>query len=157
MCIKSCHAYTGPIFGPLTHCYYSGEPRYDPHVLEATGGKVKRPQQVFHTMPLGPQLQAQRSTLEGAQDMLYLKDTTESIFVELKRKKRIEIYKDTLYGTKHRDAVKAGDIGEDDPVLVLSVDGAQLYRDKKSDCWIYIWILLNLSPRKRYKKRYIFP
>ncbi|KDQ08689.1 hypothetical protein BOTBODRAFT_118277 [Botryobasidium botryosum FD-172 SS1] len=157
MCPKSCHAYTGPIFGPLTKCYYCGEPRYDPLVLEATGGKVKRPRQVFHTMPLGPQLQAQRGTPEGATDMLYLQETTKSIFVELKQKKKIEVYKDALYGTKYCDAVKNGQISEDDPVLVLSVDGVQLYRDKKSDCWIYIWILLNLSPQKRYKKRYILP
>ncbi|KDQ10433.1 hypothetical protein BOTBODRAFT_178102 [Botryobasidium botryosum FD-172 SS1] len=70
---------------------------------------------------------------------------------------KIEVYKDALYGTKYIDAVRNGEIGEDDPVLVLSVDGAQLYRDKKSDCWIYIWVLLNLSLHKRYKKRYILP
>ncbi|KDQ05773.1 hypothetical protein BOTBODRAFT_82929, partial [Botryobasidium botryosum FD-172 SS1] len=157
MCVRSCHAYTGPIFAPLTKCYYCGEPRYDPLVLEATGGKVKRPRQVFHTMPLGPQLQAQRGTPSGAEDMLYLQETTKGIFVELAHKHKIEIYRDTLYGNKHIEAVKNGEIGEDDPVLVLSVDGAQLYRDKKSDCWIYIWILLNLSPHKRYKKRYILP
>ncbi len=40
---------------------------------------------------------------------------------------------------------------------MFSMDGAQLYKGKKSDCWIYIWIILNLSPDRRYKKRYVVP
>ena len=35
--------------------------------------------------------------------------------------------------------------------------GAQLYRHKKSDCWVYIWILLDLAPDERYKVRNILP
>ena len=42
-------------------------------------------------------------------------------------------------------------------VLMLSMDGAQLLRNKKSDCWIYIWILLDLAPDQRYKIRNIIP
>jgi len=38
---------------------------------------------------------------------------------------------------------------------MLSIDGAQLYRNKKLDCWIYIWIILNLPPDQRYKIRNI--
>jgi hypothetical protein len=37
------------------------------------------------------------------------------------------------------------------------MDDAQLYRDKKSDCWIYIWILLDLAPDFHYKKQYVLP
>ena len=40
---------------------------------------------------------------------------------------------------------------------MLSIDGAQLYRNKKSDCWIYIWIILDIAPDKRYKIRNIIP
>ena len=40
---------------------------------------------------------------------------------------------------------------------MLSIDGAQLYRNKKSDCWIYIWLLLDLAPGQRYKIRNILP
>lgn len=42
-------------------------------------------------------------------------------------------------------------------VLVLSIDGAQLYRNKASDCWIYIWIILDHAPDVRYKKRHVLP
>ena len=40
---------------------------------------------------------------------------------------------------------------------MLSIDSTQLYRNKKSDCWIYIWLLLDLAPDKRYKIRNILP
>ena len=40
---------------------------------------------------------------------------------------------------------------------MLSIDGAQLLRNKKSDCWIYIWIILDLAPDERYKIRNILP
>ena len=42
-------------------------------------------------------------------------------------------------------------------MLMLSIDGAQLYQSKESDCWIYIWILIDLGPDKRYKIRNILP
>ena len=35
---------------------------------------------------------------------------------------------------------------KDDIALQLSIDGAQLYRDKASDCWMFIWIIHNLHP-----------
>ena len=40
---------------------------------------------------------------------------------------------------------------------MFSIDGAQLYRHKQSDCWIYIWILLDLAPDERYKIKNILP
>lgn len=45
---------------------------------------------------------------------------------------------------------------DNDTVLFFSVDGAQLYRNKKSDCWIAIWVILNWSPQARYLKESIF-
>lgn len=42
-------------------------------------------------------------------------------------------------------------------VLVLSMDGAQLYRNKVSECWMYIWIIFDHSPDGRYKKHHIQP
>lgn len=29
---------------------------------------------------------------------------------------------------------------------MASLDGTQLFEDKDSDCWIYIWMILNLAP-----------
>jgi hypothetical protein len=49
MCIKTCLAYTGP-FIDLDRCPMCGEPRWDPVTQKA--------RQTFHTVPVGPQLQA---------------------------------------------------------------------------------------------------
>jgi len=40
---------------------------------------------------------------------------------------------------------------------MLSVDGAQFYKNKQLECWIYIWIIVDLSPENRYKIRNILP
>lgn len=57
-----------------------------------------------------------------------------------------ETYNDIFDGEAYLEAVEDGWISGYDMVLMLSIDGAQLYRDKKSECWIYIWILLELGP-----------
>lgn len=66
-------------------------------------------------------------------------------------------YDDIFSGEAYLDAVDAGKIEEYDTLLMLSIDGAQLYRDKKSECWIYIWVLLEMAPDERYKIRNILP
>ena len=55
------------------------------------------------------------------------------------------------------EAADNAPINKYDTVLMLSVDGAQLYKSKQSECWIYIWIIVDLSPDKRYKIRNILP
>lgn len=40
---------------------------------------------------------------------------------------------------------------------MLSIDGAQLYAHKASDFWIYIWVIMDLAPDERYKKRHVLP
>jgi len=39
----------------------------------------------------------------------------------------------------------------------LSLDGAQLYQDKDSDCWIFVYIIHNLAPELRYHKKFVIP
>jgi hypothetical protein len=69
----------------------------------------------------------------------------------------IPTYDDFIHGSDYIDAVNRGDITTDDMVVVFSIDGAQLYKNKHSDCWISIWIVLDHSPDVRYKKRYVLP
>ena len=40
---------------------------------------------------------------------------------------------------------------------MLSIDGAQIYQSKQSDCWIYICVAHDLAPDKHYKKKYVLP
>ncbi|KIK72792.1 hypothetical protein PAXRUDRAFT_21576, partial [Paxillus rubicundulus Ve08.2h10] len=62
-----------------------------------------------------------------------------------------------MTGSAYLDAVRNEKIGLDDMLLIFSIDGAQLYKSKLSDCWIYIWIVLEHSPDERYKKKYVLP
>ncbi|KAG2008975.1 hypothetical protein CC2G_014351 [Coprinopsis cinerea AmutBmut pab1-1] len=48
-------------------------------------------------------------------------------------------------------------ITEDDILVSFSIDGAQLERNKKSDCWIAVWIVQDYDPKLRFKKRRILP
>ena len=157
MCFGTCVGFTGP-FADLESCPECGEPRYDQAKLEATGGMAKHPRKVFATFPVGPQLQARWKDLEMATKMYYRWHKTQEIRRECQEPGSIpEIFDDVLSGEAYLNAVRDGLIGEHDTVLMFSIDGAQLYRHKASDCWIYIWILLDLAPDERYKVRNILP
>jgi hypothetical protein len=152
MCYNSCVAFTGP-FANLQHCPECSELRYDPK----KPGNV--PLKRFYTIPLGPQIQAQWQTPEGANRMRYRNRKTAAIRAKFDRNpgKPIDVYEDIYDGYQYLEAVKSGLIKEDDTLVMFSLDGAQLYRDKESDCYFFVWIILNLSPEFCYKKAYVLP
>jgi hypothetical protein len=159
MCPNSCIAYTGPYADletcPMPDCQTS---RYDPILLESSNGKIKKPQQQFYTIPLGPQLQALWQNPDTAKKMKHRARRTKEIFDELEATGGIiEEYEDIYHGESYLEAVARGDISDDDMVLMFAMDGAQLYQDKQSDCWIYMWVVFDLAPDFRYKKRYVLP
>jgi hypothetical protein len=157
MCVKSCFAFTGPL-ADLEVCLKCGEPRFDQKKLEESGGRLKVPRQTFATFPVGPQLQARWKNAETAKKMSYRWQKTQELLRERERTGGLpDIYDDVLSGDAYLSAVEDGSIGEHDTVLMFSIDGAQLYKNKKLDCWIYIWILLDLGPDERYKIRNILP
>jgi hypothetical protein len=57
MCINGCLAFMGPFAG-LEACLTCSEPRYEQVTLANSGRHIKKAHQEFHTMPIGPQLQA---------------------------------------------------------------------------------------------------
>jgi hypothetical protein len=67
------------------------------------------------------------------------------------------VYDDILCGSEMQDLAKHINITAHDTVISSSLDGAQLYQNRKSDTWISIWILHNFSPTHRYWKGHIFP
>ncbi|KAJ7254942.1 hypothetical protein B0H12DRAFT_1016693, partial [Mycena haematopus] len=149
MCRNTCMAYTGP-FSERTTCPFCGAPRIDP---------ISGAPQEFYTMPLGPQLQALYRSSESAKDMHYRREKTQEILdsADADGNLQIPIYEDYLHGRDYLDAVIRGDIKDTDVVVMGSMDGAQLYRNKKSDCWISIWIIGDLTPEKRFKVRAVLP
>ncbi|KAJ7071905.1 hypothetical protein B0H15DRAFT_965693 [Mycena belliarum] len=143
MCVNSCIAYTGP-FSNLTCCPYDGEPRYD---ANRTAAQVPRKQ--FCTFPIGPQIQALRRSPQGAEEVRYRERCTVEVLAELAANddEKIAAYKDFFDGTDYLDAVDAGKIQPNDTILFISVDGAQLYRNKESDCWISAFIVADRKPK----------
>ena len=157
MCIKSCVGFTGP-FADLESCPECGESRYDEKDLEDSDSERKLPRKVFTTFPAGPQLQARWKHSQTAKDMFYRWEKTQELRRERTQSNQPpDIYDDILCGESYLRLVDDGTINEYDSVLMLSIDGAQLYEHKESNCWIYIWLLVDLAPDKRYKIRNILP
>ena len=155
MCVNSHVAFTGP-FARLEQCPRCGESRYDQAKLAKSRGKKKVPRKVVTTFPIGPQLQARWKSPEMAHKMQYRRHKTQDI-LRARDQGEDYVYDDVFCGSDYLNAVEDGRIKDYDTVVMLSIDGAQLYRNKKSDCWIYIWIILNLAPDQRYKIRNILP
>ncbi|KAF9642967.1 hypothetical protein BDM02DRAFT_3104994 [Thelephora ganbajun] len=152
MCINSCMAFTGP-YKDLDACLECLEPRHDPAVLRSSGSAIKKPRQSMTTIPIGPQIQALWSHRLSAEKMGYRQRVTDALLDQLELP---DILTDYTEGQDYLDNV-APHLKPHDTVLMFSTDGAQLYRNKKSDCWMYIWVIYDLAPGDRYKKRYVLP
>jgi len=87
--------------------------------------------------------------------MAYRREIMDDILAELRASGNLDDIDDIPHGSDFWDACQRGDLKPDDVCLIFSMDGAQLYEHKASNCWIYIWILVDVSPDKRYKKKYI--
>ena len=153
MCINSCEAFVGPKAARTT-CSICSQPR-----SKGLGSK-KVPQQQAVTIPLGPQIQALRRSVQGATSMLYRDQKMAQI---LEERHAIDfsamecIYDDTLSGSDFVKFHERENIGPHDTTVWFSIDGAQIYQDKKSDTWIAIWIINDFGPTERYKKKRVLP
>ena len=84
--------------------------------------------------PAGPQLQSRWKHPQTAKNMFYRWEKTGDLHRECDESATApEIYDDILCGQAYLDAAKEAPIDKYDTVLMLSIDGAQLYRNKKSD------------------------
>jgi hypothetical protein len=139
MCIDMCAALTGP-FTPLNTCPKCSKSQYHPG--------MRKPQQQFLTIPISPVLQVLYHLEETTEQMHYLECITEQILKDIKKNGgKVEEYNDTVAcGMHNLNAWHMGQIKKGDVLLQLSLDSAQLYHDKESDCWIFIYVIHNLSP-----------
>ena len=69
----------------------------------------------------------------------------------------IQDYDNICCGSEYLDLVKSGQISDNDMVLVLSMDGAQLYRNKESDTWFGIATLIDITPEIHHAKEMVLP
>ncbi len=147
MCRNSCIAFTGP-FSNLDQCPKCGESK-----LCSLSNK---PFQEFHTILLGPILQALWREPSSAQRFGYRLNKNACHHCELESNTGLlSSYDDFFHGSDYLESVRKGEIGDNDIVLMLSIDGAQLFAQKASDCWIYLWVIMDLSPNECYKKQYV--
>lgn len=127
-------------------------------MLARSGKKVAR--QRACTILLGPQLQALRRSPESAQAMQYIQGKTQEVLEHIHsldptRNGDDMVYDDIMSGVEYLTLHQQLNISGRDTMVSLSVDGAQLYQNKKSDTWIGIWIVNNLAPDLRYKQEYV--
>ncbi|KAI0364293.1 hypothetical protein BV20DRAFT_910829, partial [Pilatotrama ljubarskyi] len=111
----------------------------------------------FDTLPFGPQAQTLYLSRQNATYMKRRKQLTAELITRLQLGIAMEDIEDFYCSSDYLDAVDSGLISDDDFTLMFSVDGAQLYESKQSDCWVYIWVVFELGPDKRYKKCNVFP
>jgi hypothetical protein len=71
MCINSCVAFTGP-FSDLDTCPVCSESRYNLTRSQSNGRRTRTPRKEFHTIPIGPQIQALYRNPKSASHAHYL-------------------------------------------------------------------------------------
>ncbi|XP_006460471.1 hypothetical protein AGABI2DRAFT_220514, partial [Agaricus bisporus var. bisporus H97] len=151
MCPQGCTAYTGPL-SELEDCPTCLTSRWDPLKLQQG---TKTAAQSFTTITLGGQLQNLYSTPQGARNMRYRREKT----LERLRNDNCapSSFHDFTDGSDYLKQCQNNKITDNDILLMISLDGAQLYEHRDSDCWMYIWVVLELSPDQRYKKTHVLP
>ncbi|KAJ7362561.1 hypothetical protein DFH08DRAFT_910784 [Mycena albidolilacea] len=145
MCLNSCIAYTGP-FTKLNKCPYPTchEPQYDQAKL-AKG--VQEARTKFWTIPIGPYLQSLWRNPETAKELKFRREVDKKI--HLKSTTKPKEWDDITAGADYEKLVENGTIELTDMILMFSIDA--------SDCWIYIWVILDFRPGLRYKKKVVVP
>ncbi|KIK21600.1 hypothetical protein PISMIDRAFT_103894, partial [Pisolithus microcarpus 441] len=156
MCRNTCIAFTGP-FSQLEACPMCDTSHWKEERLQGTHGRSKIVAQTFTMIPIGPQLQALYRNKDSATDMDYLHRCTTEVLQQLQEMGNIPVIEDIVMGWDYLGAILDGDIKQQDIVLMVSLDGAQLYNSKESDCWMYVWIIINLPPDKCYRKLHVQP
>ena len=160
MCPNSCMAYTGPLADHTT-CLYCNAARYKLTPDEVTpsdeAGHASVPVQQFFSVPIGPQLQALWQHPKSANLMKYCTLRTLQVQEEINVNPngQTQSYDNIFCGSEYLQAIADGKIREDDIYLIWSCDGAQLYQNVESDCWIFIWIVGDKPPGVRYHKGHV--
>jgi hypothetical protein len=92
----------------------------------------------------------------GAIDMCYLDQKMKQVVEMLDNLQAGDIgdiiYDNIFSGSEMQDLAEHIKIIGNDTIVSLSLDGAQLYQNKKLNTWISIWILDNFSPNQCYQK-----
>ncbi|PCH40628.1 hypothetical protein WOLCODRAFT_35384, partial [Wolfiporia cocos MD-104 SS10] len=154
-CVNSCMAYTG-IYSDLDKCNYCNELCYEEQKCRRKCRCVLRKQST--TIPICSSAQPCRNNKKGSRAAEYHATATRQALASLQETNgKLEKISDYIYGKDYLEAVICSDIKDEDTCLMFSIDGAQLYASKLSDCWMFIWVLLDYAPDVHYRKTHIMP
>ena len=112
--------FTGP-FAYLDHCPKCNEPKLCPI--------TKKPQQEFHAL--------WHNALTAKKFYHWRWKTWEIICKLLRNSGNLSSYNDFYCGSDYLENVRSENFQDNNIVLMLSINNAQLYAHKTSDCWIY--------------------
>ncbi|EIW76731.1 hypothetical protein CONPUDRAFT_63234, partial [Coniophora puteana RWD-64-598 SS2] len=140
----SCMGFTGPN-AHLTQCTKCHLSLYCPK--KPKPGKSV-PRLTFTSNPIGLILQAFTRNPTMAQKMRYRTDRTNEL--RTADPAELETFDDFVKGSQYQQLVDMDIIKDGNPVLMYAADGAQLYEDKQSNCWIVAMVILDISPSERY-------
>jgi hypothetical protein len=135
MCINSCCAFTGD-YKRLNECIYCKAERYQE-------GGLSRAQVTY--FPIQDRLAIQYQDPTRAKQLRY-----RSEYISRNIDGAIG---DVFDGAQYKNLLQKGYFQDDrDIVLLGSIDGYQLFKQKCDDCWIILFINANLPPEQRVKK-----
>ena len=109
------------------------------------------------TIPVRPQILAQYRSPESVWNMGHHNRFMDPLVANIHAGGSIDIYNDVYCSLTLLNPAICRDLTPNDTVLMLSINSTQLFESKQSDCWIYIWVLLDLAPDLHYKKKYVLP
>jgi hypothetical protein len=132
ICVDSCCAFTGQ-YKELLHCPICNKPRY-------LKQKARKKATYFS---LEDRFKIQFQDQERVKKLLYrsLYQSNEGIYND--------IFDGILYKTLCQDGFFSNPY---DICLIGSTDGYQIFRQKRNDCWVFLYINANLPPDERVKK-----
>ena len=133
MCVNSCEAFTGKK-SEATSCSICKENRYN----------IKRkPRKVAGYFPLIPRIRMQYKDRTRSKQLMYRANYLND------PEKLGDIYDGELY----KKIVNEGLLPDSrDIVFSISLDGYQIFRQQRDDCWVILVINHNLPPEVRVKK-----
>ncbi|PPQ93926.1 LOW QUALITY PROTEIN: hypothetical protein CVT25_010667 [Psilocybe cyanescens] len=150
MCINLCHAFTGS-FADLDICTICSESQY------TLVSNCHKKETNVH-FPLGPQIQALQCSVQVAEAMAYQEHKNTEILEGFEFIDPSEaVYNDIFCGEDIRKLSEELDLTSNDTTVILSINSAQLYQNKKLDTWIGIWIVGNYNPKTHYQSKCILP
>jgi len=138
MCTNSCIAFTSN-FSDLTECPICQQPRF--YSSEKKQGQSRKVASYFSLIE---RLKIQFQNEERIKLMLY-RSTYQATS---------GIYKDIFDGTLYQQHLSNNFFSNfRDIALTGSIDGYQIFRQKRDDCWVIMFINCNLPPQIRVKKQ----